>query len=225
MDPIRGREGQDQVVAETHGLRKASRSGQVAADLDHVGVAGPAIIDEIEPGVRSLVRTTVTGRVGVIGTVGTMASGAYVDAVALDMVRKPWDFDVLVTENKFLWLHQSVDVEVVKLDNGVAGEVPLDPGDKVKTGSDGLAEVYLDDKGAIYLSRNTEFEVSSLDQEDAVLSLTVGSLVCGTVCSVLGYFLVQGVWRWNLMRQIRLRRARYRSSASGVRTPSSKRQT
>jgi uncharacterized protein (DUF2062 family) len=55
--------------------------------------------------------------------------------------------------------------------------------------------------------------------------LTVGSLVCGTVCSVLGYFLVQGVWRWNLMRQIRLRRARYRSSASGVRTPSSKRQT
>jgi 3-isopropylmalate dehydrogenase len=26
---------------------------------------------------------------------------AYVDAVALDMVRKPWDFDVLVTENMF----------------------------------------------------------------------------------------------------------------------------
>lgn len=61
--------------------------------------------------------------------------------------------------------------------SGVAGEVPLDPGDMVKTGSDGLAEVYLDDKGAIYLSRNTEFEVSSLDQEDAVLALAVGSLV------------------------------------------------
>ena len=40
------------------------------------------VIDVIEPGARSLVRTTLTGRVGVIGTVGTMASGAYVDAVA-----------------------------------------------------------------------------------------------------------------------------------------------
>jgi glutamate racemase len=40
------------------------------------------VIDVIEPGARSLVRTTSTGRVGVIGTVGTMASGAYVDAVA-----------------------------------------------------------------------------------------------------------------------------------------------
>ncbi len=29
------------------------------------------------------------------------AAHAYVDAVALDMVRRPWDFDVLVTENMF----------------------------------------------------------------------------------------------------------------------------
>ena len=40
------------------------------------------VIDVVEPGARSLVRATVTGRVGVIGTVGTMSSGAYVDAVA-----------------------------------------------------------------------------------------------------------------------------------------------
>ena len=39
------------------------------------------VIDVIEPGARALVRATSTGRVGVIGTVGTVASGAYVHAV------------------------------------------------------------------------------------------------------------------------------------------------
>jgi hypothetical protein len=43
--------------------------------------------------------------------------------------------------------------------------------------------------------------------------------------SVLGYFTVQALWRWNLVRQIRLRRARYRNLSSAVRTPSSKSQT
>lgn len=38
--------------------------------------------------------------------------------------------------------------------------------------------------------------------------LTVGGLICGTMCAVIGYLTVQGIWRWNLMRQIRLRRAR-----------------
>ena len=40
------------------------------------------IIDVIEPGARSLVRATETGRIGVIGTVGTVSSGAYLEAVA-----------------------------------------------------------------------------------------------------------------------------------------------
>lgn len=40
------------------------------------------VIGVIEPGVRSLVRATTSGRVGVIGTVGTIASGAYQKAVA-----------------------------------------------------------------------------------------------------------------------------------------------
>ena len=54
-----------------------------ASGLDDIRAeVGVPVIDVIEPGVRSLVRTTDTGRVGVIGTVGTMASGAYVDAVA-----------------------------------------------------------------------------------------------------------------------------------------------
>jgi hypothetical protein len=60
---------------------------------------------------------------------------------------------------------------------------------------------------------------------DLLAPMTVGSLVCGAVFSALGYVGVQLVWRWSLMRQIRLRRERYRIAASAVRTPSSKRQT
>jgi glutamate racemase len=54
-----------------------------AAGLDELRAESAVpIIDVIEPGVRSLVATTTSGRVGVIGTVGTMASGAYLGAVA-----------------------------------------------------------------------------------------------------------------------------------------------
>ncbi len=53
-----------------------------AAGLDEVrsDLAVP-IIDVVEPGARSVVRATASGRVGVIGTVGTVSSGAYVDAI------------------------------------------------------------------------------------------------------------------------------------------------
>lgn len=40
------------------------------------------VLGVIEPGVRSLAQATHRGRVGVIGTVGTIASGAYQEAVA-----------------------------------------------------------------------------------------------------------------------------------------------
>ncbi len=40
------------------------------------------VFDVIGPGARALVHTTVTGRVGVIGTVGTISSGAYVRSIA-----------------------------------------------------------------------------------------------------------------------------------------------
>jgi len=54
-----------------------------AAGLDDLRLELPVpILDVVEPGARALVRTTVTGRVGVIGTVGTMSSGAYVRAIA-----------------------------------------------------------------------------------------------------------------------------------------------
>jgi len=71
---------------------------------------------------------------------------------------------------------------MVKTINGdewskITGEMPLDPNDMVKTSGDGLAEIYLDDKGAIYLGRNTELEITDLELEDTIFSLNVGSLV------------------------------------------------
>jgi uncharacterized protein (DUF2062 family) len=41
-----------------------------------------------------------------------------------------------------------------------------------------------------------------------IAPLTVGGLICGTLCALAGYLVVQGLWRWNLMRQIRRRKAR-----------------
>ena len=53
-----------------------------AAALDELQNASPVpVVGVIDPGVRSLVRATTTGRVGVIGTVGTIRSGAYQHAV------------------------------------------------------------------------------------------------------------------------------------------------
>lgn len=53
-----------------------------AAGLDELRDELPVpLIDVIRPGARALVSTTVTGRVGVIGTVGTVSSGAYLHAV------------------------------------------------------------------------------------------------------------------------------------------------
>lgn len=68
----------------------------------------------------------------------------------------------------------------------------------------------------------------------AVLApLALGMLVCAVVCSAAGYFGVQALWRWNLMREIRNRKQRYRAMASPTnspdgakpKTPSSSRQT
>lgn len=54
-----------------------------AAGLDELRAELPVpLIDVVDPGARALVHTTQTGRVAVIGTVGTISSGAYVRAVA-----------------------------------------------------------------------------------------------------------------------------------------------
>lgn len=49
-----------------------------AAGLDGlVEAAGRPVISVIEPGVRAALRASASGRIGVIGTVGTVSSGAY----------------------------------------------------------------------------------------------------------------------------------------------------
>ncbi len=54
-----------------------------AAALDDLEAELPVpVIDVIEPGAAALVRATASGRVGVVGTVGTINSGAYDRAVA-----------------------------------------------------------------------------------------------------------------------------------------------
>ncbi len=42
--------------------------------------------------------------------------------------------------------------------------------------------------------------------------LSLGSLICAAVCSVTGYLVIEGLWRWNLGRQIRRRKARLQHS-------------
>jgi glutamate racemase len=54
-----------------------------AAGLDSLRAElGVPVIDVIEPGARALVRASASGRAAVIGTVGTISSGAYRHAVA-----------------------------------------------------------------------------------------------------------------------------------------------
>lgn len=66
-----------------------------------------------------------------------------------------------------------------------------------------------------------------------VTPMLIGSLVCATLCSAAGYLAIQGIWRWSLVRQIKLRKARLKktrrsspqATASGTNRPSSSRHT
>lgn len=51
---------------------------------------------------------------------------------------------------------------------------------------------------------------------EIIAPLSLGSLICGLTCSALGYLSVQALWRWNLMRQIRLRKARLRMGLARI---------
>ena len=55
---------------------------------------------------------------------------------------------------------------------------------------------------------DVEFWLEWRNWLDVIMPLTVGGLVCGTLCALGGYLAVQGIWRWNLARQIRLRKER-----------------
>lgn len=67
-----------------HGVKilvVACNTASAAALEDLCGHVEVPVVGVIEPGVRALLQATVTGRVGIIGTVGTISSGAYQHAV------------------------------------------------------------------------------------------------------------------------------------------------
>jgi len=86
LDEVRGFTGELAAsLVEDFGVKAIIVACNTAASagLDEIrATLRVPIIDVIEPGARSLVEATSTGRVGVIGTVGTISSGAYVRAVA-----------------------------------------------------------------------------------------------------------------------------------------------
>jgi hypothetical protein len=59
----------------------------------------------------------------------------------------------------------------------ITGEIPLSSDDAIKTSADGVAELYLDDKAAVSVGRNTELEMNSIEQSDTIFSLIHGSLI------------------------------------------------
>jgi uncharacterized protein (DUF2062 family) len=59
---------------------------------------------------------------------------------------------------------------------------------------------------------DVEFWLEWRNWLDIIAPLTVGGLVCGTICSTTGYLAVQGLWRWNLARQIQRRKERLRKA-------------
>ena len=72
-------------LVDDHGVKLliVACNTAAAAALDELRrIVDVPVVGVIDPGVRSLVAATRNGRVGVIGTVGTIASGAYQRAVA-----------------------------------------------------------------------------------------------------------------------------------------------
>jgi glutamate racemase len=78
LDEIRGFAAQitDKLV-DQHGVKLVVTACNTAAAAGVSPRAGVPMISVVEPGVRAAMRATVSGRVGVIGTVGTVSSGAY----------------------------------------------------------------------------------------------------------------------------------------------------
>lgn len=83
LEEVRRYAGQiaTKLVAE-HGVKLIVAACNTAAAAGVDAPAGVPLVTVIGPGVRAALRATVSGRVGVIGTVGTISSGAYQRAFA-----------------------------------------------------------------------------------------------------------------------------------------------
>ena len=72
-------------LVEQHGAKLLVVACNTAAAAGLEGIEeslGVPLLTVVEPGIRAALRATSTGRVGVIGTVGTVSSGAYQRAIA-----------------------------------------------------------------------------------------------------------------------------------------------
>jgi glutamate racemase len=83
LDEVRQFAGQITTkLAAEHGVKLIVVACNTAASAGVDAPRGIPLISVIEPGVRAALRATTNGRVGVIGTVGTVSSGAYQRAFA-----------------------------------------------------------------------------------------------------------------------------------------------
>lgn len=88
-----------------------------------------------------------------------------------EVVQK-WDMRIEKISGS-VYVKSSENDDWVKVDR----PLPLEFNDQIKTDSDGSAEIALDDKGVIFLGRNSEIEINSISQSDSMFSLKIGSLV------------------------------------------------
>lgn len=108
-------------------VKRVEVDGTVQGDVygrsrvELVRLLAPLVIEPEPSGANALKASQLPVSVKVEDAPVGMSQAQYAAAIR-EGVRRA--YDVLVTGKKFLWLHQSVDVEVAKLDNGVAGEVP-----------------------------------------------------------------------------------------------------
>ncbi|MBV9661936.1 MAG: aspartate/glutamate racemase family protein, partial [Acidimicrobiales bacterium] len=70
-------------LAREHGVKLIVAACNTAAAAGIPGDLGVPVLTVIEPGVRAAIKATQSGRIGVIGTVGTISSGAYQHSFAL----------------------------------------------------------------------------------------------------------------------------------------------
>ena len=78
LDEVRRFAGQITTkLADEHGVKLIVVACNTAASAGVAAPPGIPRLSVIEPGVRSALRATTHGRIGVIGTVGTVSSGAY----------------------------------------------------------------------------------------------------------------------------------------------------
>lgn len=87
--------------------------------------------------------------------------------------------------------------------------------------------------GATTIEFNLDFWMDLHNWIGVLVPLGLGMLVCAVACSMAGYFSMQALWRWNLRREIRHRKERYRAmteaasstvSETGLNAPSTRRQ-